>query len=471
MKLLAGLLVLMAASAQTETTIPKTPSGTVLQAWLEAFNSGDRAKVAAYLSKYEPERTDRLDETMGFRDRTGGFTLIRIEKSDPRSIEAIVKEREGDHNARLTLEITQGDSPVVKLFRLHVIPSSPDQPGPTRLSFHAAVESLDEKAAELAAKEQFSGCVLVGRGGKIVLEKAYGLADREKRVGNTVDTKFRIGSMNKMFTATAILQLVGEGKVDLDAPLGKYLPDYPNHDVAAKVTIRNLLTHTGGTGDIFTPEYDKQRLETRELNDYVKLFGARGLEFEPGSTWAYSNYGFVLLGVVVEKVSGMSYYDYVRQNIFAKAGMKDTDSLPETERVPLLSTGYLRKDGQWAMNTDTLPWRGSSAGGGYSTVGDLFRFAEALSSGKLIKPELFAQMIAAQEGAGKMPSGMHYGFGMAVSEGPQGAHFGHGGGAPGMNGELRIYPKTNTVVVVLANLDPPAATRVADFFDERMPVD
>jgi hypothetical protein len=151
--------------------------------------------------------------------------------------------------------------------------------------------------------------------------------------------------------------------------------------------------------------------------------------------------------------------------------MNDTDSLPETEHVAMLSTGYLRKDGRWAANTDTLPWRGSSAGGGYSTVGDLFRFAEALSSGKLIKPELFAQMVSPQEGAGKMPPGRHYGFGMGISEGPQGPQFGHGGGAPGMNGELRIYPKTRTVVVVLANLDPPAATRLADFFDERMPVD
>jgi CubicO group peptidase (beta-lactamase class C family) len=471
MKLLTGLLLLVAASAQTETIIPKTPAGQVLQAWLDAFNSGDRSKIAAYLNQYEPQRTDRLDQTMSFRAQTGGFTLIRIEKSDPLSIEAIVKEREGDNNGRLTLEIAEGDPPIVKHLRLNVVPRSPGQPGPDRLSFPAALESLEGKASELAAKDQFSGCVLVGRGGKIVFQKAYGLADREKHVGNRVDTKFRIGSMNKMFTATAILQLVGEGKLDLDAPLGKYLPDYPNHDLAAKVTIRNLLTHTGGTGDIFTPEYEKQRLETRELSDYVKLFGARALEFEPGSTWAYSNYGFVLLGVVVEKVSGVSYYEYVRQNIFAKAGMKDTGSLPEADHVPLLSTGYLRKDAQWVTNADTLPWRASSAGGGYSTVGDLFRFAQALSAGKLIKPELFAQMTSSQEGAGKMPPGMHYGFGMSISEGPQGARFGHGGGAPGMNGELRIYPKTHTVVAVLANLDPPAATRVADFFEERMPVD
>jgi D-alanyl-D-alanine carboxypeptidase len=471
MRLLTGFFLLLTALSGTGPEIPKTRPGEVLQQWLDAFNSGDRTKLSAYLQKYEPQRLDRLDDSLGFRERTGGFTVIRVEKSEPLSLVAIVKERDGSNYARLELELSQGDPPIVKSLGIHIVPRPADQPGQPRLTFSNAVEALDRKAAELAGKDQFSGSVLVAHGGKVALEKAYGLADRDRHTSNTVDTKFRIGSMNKMFTATATLQLVGEGKIDLSAPLGKYLPDYPNRDAAAKVTIRELLTHTGGMGDIFTPEYDQQRLQTRELSDYVKLFGSRAPEFEPGSKWSYSNYGFVLLGVVIEKVSGMSYYDYVRKNIFAKAGMHDTDSLPESESVPLRSTGYLRKDGKWVVNTDTLPWRGTSAGGGYSTVGDLSRFAEALSSGKLMKPELFAQMTTAQEGASQMPPGMHYGFGMNVGQGPQGPRFGHGGGAPGMNGELRIYPKTDTVVVVLANLDPPAATRIADFFDESMPVD
>ena len=119
--------------------------------------------------------------------------------------------------------------------------------------------------------------------------------------------------MNKMFTAVAILQLVEAGKVRLTAPLGTYLPDYPNRDVATKVTIHQLLTHTGGTGDIFGPDFDAHRNELRTLADYVKLYGKRGPEFEPGSRWAYSNYGFLLLGAVIEKVTGHSYYDYVQR--------------------------------------------------------------------------------------------------------------------------------------------------------------
>lgn len=450
--------------------VPETPASAILHAWLDAFNSGDRARVGDYLTKYEPDRKDTVDRLMDFRERTGGFNLIRVEKSEATEAVALVKEKEGTNYAKLTLVLNPGEPPTVKQLGLNIVPRPPGEPEIPRLSFAAALQALEEKTSELTKKDQFSGAVLVARGGNIQFQKAYGLADREKKIANTVDMRFRIGSMNKMFTATAILQLVGEGKIDLAAPLGKYLPDYPNKDVATKVTLRHLLTHTGGTGDIFTPEYDAKRFEVCELSDYVKLYGSRDLEFEPGSKWSYSNYGFLLLGVVVEKVSGMSYYDYVRKNIFEEAGMTRTDSLPEVDKISARSTGYMKKDGAWVNNSETLPWRGTSAGGGYSTVGDLFLFAQALSSGKLIKPELFALMTSKQAGGAQMPPNAGYGFGMMVSEEPQGKRYGHGGGAPGMNGELAVYPQSATVVVVLSNLDPPAASRVADYFGERMPL-
>ncbi len=471
MRYAAVLLLALAGWAGAQPAIPATRAGAVLQAWLEAFNSGDRARVTAYLAKYEPREKDRIDGTLEFRERTGGFTITQIEKSEPLHIEALAKEREGQGNAvRITLDVDDSETPTVQQFAIRIVPPGPGKPV-ARLGLSEAVKALDDQATELAGKGQFSGAVLIARGPKIVFDKSYGLADRENHVAATTDTQFRIGSMNKMFTATAILQLVGAGKIDLSAPLGRYLPDYPNKDVATKVTIRHLLTHTGGTGDIFTPEYEKHRLEMRELSDYLKLYGSRGLEFEPGKQWSYSNYGFILLGAVIEKVSGVSYYDYVRKHIFEPAGMHSTDSLPETDKVSLRSVGYMRKGKSQVANTDTLPWRGTSAGGGYSTVGDLFRFAQALSAGKLLKPELFAEMTSKQASGPNMPPDAGYGFGMMVSEGPQGEWFGHGGGAPGMNGELRVFPRTNTVVVVLANLDPPAATELAEFFEARMPVD
>ena len=321
--------------------------------------------------------------------------------------------------------------------------------------------ALTAQRVDLLAKEDlFSGVVLVTRGDKVVLERAAGYSDREAKRPNTLDTRFRIGSMNKMFTSVAILQLVDQRKISLDDTVGKYIPDYPAKDVAAKVKIRHLLTHTGGTGDIFGPDFAKKRLELKTLDDYYQLYGGRALDVEPGYEFRYSNYGYILLGLIAEKASGISYYDYVRENIFAPAGMTATDSLPETESVPRRSVGYMRSDGQWKPNADTLPWRGTSAGGGYSTARDLLKFALALQSGKLLSKQRLAEASTPQFG--------DYGFGFVT--GGQGGlrRYGHGGGAPGMNGELRVYPESGLVVVVLSNLDPPVATNIANFLDVRI---
>jgi len=303
--------------------------------------------------------------------------------------------------------------------------------------------------------------VLVARNGKVLLQKAWGRANREKGTPATLDTRFRLGSMNKMFTSVATLQLVEAGKISLDDPIGKHLPDYPNKDVATKVKVRHLLTHSGGTGDIFGPEFEQNRLTLREHGDYVKLYGSRGLTHEPGAEFRYSNYGFVLLGAIIEKVSGMSYYDYVQAKIFPPAGMTATNSLPETENVPNRSVGYMKRDGKWVPNTDTLPWRGTSAGGGYSTVGDLLRFAQALEAGKLISKKMLA------EATKDHLDGYGYGFGVGGEGLLQ--RYGHGGGAPGMNGELRVYPQLGYVLVSLSNLDPPAASRLVSYYSLRMP--
>jgi CubicO group peptidase (beta-lactamase class C family) len=310
--------------------------------------------------------------------------------------------------------------------------------------------------------------VLVTKNGKPILSEARGLADREKKIPNSLSTKFRIGSMNKMFTAVSVLQLAQSKKIKLSEPFGKYIMDYPNKDAASKVTIEQLLTHTGGTGDIFGPQFQEHRKDLRNLQDYVNLYGKRALEFEPGSRWEYSNYGFLLLGVVVERVSGKSYYDYVRENVYSPAGMSSSGSLEEDENVPQRSVGYTSFGGSALHpNTDTLPYRGTSAGGGYSTVEDLQRFAAALTNHKLLNAE-YTDLLTTGKVA--TPRGGKYAFGFFDEGADSGArHFGHGGGAPGMNGELQIYPQSGYVITVLSNLDPPAASRVSEFIANRLP--
>ena len=332
-----------------------------------------------------------------------------------------------------------------------------------RLTQAQALAALSRRAEQRARSDLFSGAVLVARHGKVLLRDAWGQADRRSRTPNTPATRFRLGSMNKMFTAVATLQLVEAGKLRLDEPIGTYLPDYPNKDVASRVTVRHLLTHTGGTGDIFGPEFEQNRLKLRTHGDYVALYGSRGLAHEPGARFEYSNYGFIMLGVLIEAVSGTSYYDYVRDNVFRPAGMTATDSLPESVKVPHRAVGYTKPfaGSSWKPNTDTLPWRGTAAGGGYSTVGDLLRFAVALESGKLISKAMLAEANREHQ--------PEYGYGFGVQGQGSSRSYGHGGGAPGMNGELRVYPELGYVVVSLSNLDPPAATDLVAFFEQRVP--
>jgi D-alanyl-D-alanine carboxypeptidase len=332
-----------------------------------------------------------------------------------------------------------------------------------RMTEADAVAALADHAKQRARADEFAGAVLVAHHGKVLLKDAWGRADRKAGVANTPATRFRIGSMNKMITAVATLQLVEAGKLALDDPIGQHLPDYPNKQVAAKVTARHLLTHTGGTGDIFGPEFDQHRLQLREHRDYLKLYGRRGLTQEPGTRFEYSNYGFVLLGALIEHVSGMSYDDYVRDHVFRPAGMRSTGALPEAVEVPDRAVGYLRLSptSAWEPNTYTLPWRGTAAGGGYSTVGDLLRFAQALESGRLLSEGTFAEATR--------PHQQQYGYGFDVQGQGSLRSYGHGGGAPGMNGELRVFPQLGFVVVALSNLDPPAASELVEFFALRMP--
>lgn len=271
----------------------------------------------------------------------------------------------------------------------------------------------------LVQRDLFSGTVLLARNGKPVFFQSYGLANKDWNIPNANDTRYLIGSINKIFTMKALRQLQSEGKIDFSKTLRTYLPDYPNA-LADKVTIEQLMQHKSGMGDIFGEEFDatpKDRLRT--LDDYLKLFAGKPLELEPGTKQRYSNAGYVVLGLVIEKLSGMSYHDYVKTKIFAPAGMNDTDFDEVDAVVPRRAVGYMRNG---RSNVLTRPGRSSSAGGGYSTAMDLLKFTE-----------------------GERKLGMN------------GAGF--GGGAPGMNAMVEV--EEQYTIIVLSNYDPPTASEVA----------
>ena len=436
-----------------------TSASQVFEEWLDAFNSADAAKLSSLYARYHIDLPVGRD--LALRERSGGFTVMRREVTEPLRAVAFLREKASDTVVRVELTLSPGDPPAITNLGLRRVPGLPDDAGPAPAPAAAKPDTLDAIPARidaLAAQDRFSGVVLLAHGKDVVFEKAAGLADRTGGTPVTMDSRFRIGSMNKMFTAVAILQLVEAGRMDLDAPVGQYLPAYPNRQLAGTVTVRHLLSHCGGTGDIFGADFDAHRLDLKTSADYIALYGTRAPEFTPGSRFAYSNYGYVLLGAVIEHVTGQSYYDYLDAHIFRPAGMTATGSLPETEIAASLTIGYTPGTDGLSPNTSYLPWRGTAAGGGYSTAKDLLAFARALQSGILIKPDSLAQATSSQIDNDRGG----YGFGFhPIGDGRE-RYYGHGGGSPGMNGELRIYPGSDDIIVVLSNFDPPAATDIVE---------
>lgn len=458
--LLGAPLPALADTPPAPVAMPDTPAGRFVGAWTQTYNSDDPAQVDKYNARYHRKST--IESWNSLYAMTGRLTPVKVEAKGPNEITVLFASELGDSFWQEQASIDPADP--MKLVEGGF--SQADRPPEFAIARvpHAELNRMmDAKLAKDVAGNRFAGTIMVERHGRIIYQAAAGLADRAAKTPVTMDTLFRIGSANKMFTAVSVLQLVGQGKISLDATVGTYLADYPDQDFAHTVTIRQLLSHTGGAGDIFTPEYDAQRLNVKTLADYVKLFGNRAPDTSKDGKTAYANYGFILLGRIIEVVSGEDYYSYVREHVFAPAGMVHTGSLPEDTAVPGRSHGYIRgRDGKLADNADTLPYRGTSAGGGYTTAADMIRFADALRSGKLLPGALLDEAISPQR-----PDGW-YGFGFFIEGKGAARNWGHGGGAPGMNASFRVFPELDAVVVALANLDPAAADNEAEFYANRM---
>jgi CubicO group peptidase (beta-lactamase class C family) len=448
--------------------VAETPASDMARRMIQTAKEGDAAFIAFTHANHQRIRPD--DQWLQLREQVKDLQIHAVEQASATHAELMAFDSNLESWVRLTIDVTPAEPHKTVGLNLRLVPRPADVPAPPRLAPAALVAATRARAEAAAKADSFSGAVFIAQGGKPVLEAAYGLADRDARTPNTTQTQFRFGSMGKMFTAVAIMQLAQAGKLDLTAPIGRYLTDYPNADIAAKVTINHLLTHTGGTGDIFAPEYFARRLEVKDPKDYVALFGARPPRFAPGERQEYSNYGFMLLGRIVEVVSGQSYDDYIAAHILAPAHMTATGNSPETVALPHRAVGYTGSGSGLKSAADTLPWRGTPAGGGYSTVGDLAKFADALMANRLLDAA-HTRLLTTGGFAGPEGKLLRYDFGAPAGDGRR--YFGHSGGAPGMNGELRIFPAEPghdaATIVVLANRDPPVASGVANFISDRLP--
>jgi len=452
--------------------IPETPAGNILDHFVTAFNSGDEAQRKAFINDYwaPSDKEGAAERRLGLFDRLycdlGMIDVRRIVKSSDYEITVLAQGRKPAGEFEWVEATLYIDSlPPHKLSMASVRPAdAPKFDVPEdRLSDEGIAEFMDKYIDDMAANDRFSGTVLIAKDGVPFYTKVYGEACKRYQVPNKLDTKFNLGSMNKMFTGVAIMQLVEEGKLSLEDKVGKYLPDIPRKEIAEKVTIHQLLTHTSGMQDYWDEIFDAHLWEIKTVAQMGALVFDDSLLFEPGSDFHYSNSGPIVLGMIIEKVTGEDYFDYIREHVYKPAGMINSDCYEMDREVPNLAIGYTKVDYDGTFNADD-DWRnnlflhvikGGPAGGGFSTVEDLLRFDIALRQNKLLSKESFDLMTTGK--VERRPGTMYaYLFQDRLVNGQR--IVGHGGGAPGINAALDMYLDSGYTVAVMANYDGAAST-------------
>ncbi len=442
------------------TALPEGPTGARIKSLIEVMNSGSADRIKRFIAdecagdfKQKIPIEDHVSTALGFLRDTGGIDFYSVRTYTPERPGAtvvIVKDR--ILGGWWGLSFRFGDAPAFFVAGLGINGARPPaglvEPPLTEKEAVAEIRALMAKVKEMG---WYSGTVLVARGTNVLLTDVAGEASKAFHVPNNIDTKFNLGSMNKMFTSVAVARLVEAGKLSFDDPIGKWIDEtWLPKDVTGKITVRHLMTHTSGLGSYFNEVYQKSsRALFRKLDDYKPLIKDDKPAFPPGERFQYSNTGMFLLGVIIEKVTGEDYFDHIRKAVYAPAGMTDSDCYEMDYPVENLAIGYspdFTSPYKWQNNLYKHVLKGGPAGGGFSTVKDLHRFALALLSGKLVSAKTRDLMWTDAKGA-------NYGYGFAVVQGPGGKAVGHSGGFDGINSQLDIYVDSGYIVAAMGNTD------------------
>lgn len=309
---------------------------------------------------------------------------------------------------------------------------------------------LDAAVEQAIIDADFSGVLMLKRGDKVVYQRAVGQAERVFGAANRIDTRFNIASIGKMFTATAALRLVEQGRIDLDAPVLRYLPDYPAPAIAGQITARQLLSHSAGVGSYWEAIAQKPSHAFLETRDFLPLFADQPLEFTPGERLGYSNGGYVILGLIIEALTGETFADHIGRTIFDPLGMSGSGFWPLDLVVPNRADGYTRDEavpGAWRSNLFVNQFRGGPAGGGYSTVEDLSTFITALGDGRLLSPQMLATATTGLFDLGRA----RYGLGFMEETVNGHRMVGNTGGHFGIAGEIWRYEDLGYTFAMLTN--------------------
>jgi CubicO group peptidase (beta-lactamase class C family) len=391
-----------------------------------------------------------LAETLS-SELVGAVPIATVDTADGREWQFALAD---GRQIALILALTATDPPLIDRFRVRPLP-----PAVTRVPPSQLAQVIRDRVNREHAAGRFSGVVLVARGEQVIHAQAIGLADRRSGRVNTLDMPFNLGSINKMFTAIAIAQLQAAGKLDWQDTVGEHLPDFPNATIRDQVTIHQLLTHTSGIGSYWNEAHAARLGELDSQQEFLATFVEEPLLFAPGKGLEYSNGGPVILGLIIEAISGLNYYAYVRKHLYQPAGMMHSDHYRRDDSRPDVAIGYRKSDhGAWRDNTETLSARGSAAGGGYASARDLHAFARALSNGRLLSRAQLETLWLPRSQTG--PIGYGYLFSVGNTTGHR--FIGHDGGAPGISAEFLYYPDDGLTIIVLANQDN-AATALREW--------
>lgn len=458
----ATAVALVSLSAHLPAQSNDPPAVARARELVAAINAGDDALRQFVTTTFNKSFLEFAPVDMHLKvlggQRSGGTLTIDTVQPLARS-EARVVLKSAQSGERRGMRVAVEPAPPHRIRTLSVGPAAATAAIAAEASDAAVAHALGGLLLTMCENDGFSGTVMVAREGKPLFSHACGFANRADRVPMRIETKLNLGSMNKMFTAVAVAQLVEAGKLAFDDPVGKHLPDYPERDVAAKVRVHHLLTHTSGLGSHFNEEFQNaSRTRYRTVRDFMGIVEKQKLAFEPGARWQYSNSGFLVLGAIVEKLAGKSYFDYVRERIYDPAGMADTDAYEMDDVVPNLAIGYVRdreQPARWRNNLFMHVIKGGPAGGGFSTAPDLIKFAEALRTGKLLKQKTW-DLLASPKPELNSPD---YGFGFGISG--DNDVVGHSGGFPGISAQLAMYLKSGYAIAVLSNYGA-SATSVVD---------
>jgi len=469
--LVAALILVHAGLVfSTPAEFPDTPAGNRLREVVDLMNRGDAQAAKTYIENhYAPDFRNAapMAQHLSVYKMTarmfGQLDLTQVTESSDHEIKTILRASSGGDWIHLSLQAEHQNPHRVSSMGIEVGGppegwSEKAEPPPSGAAEDLPFSNYDELDTHLKAltrQNEFSGVVLVAKDGDPLFHKAFGLASKSFEVPNRLDTRFNIGSLNKLFTSVAISRLVSNGELAFDDPLGKHLDGFAK-EAAEKVTIQHLLQMRSGWGDYWDNEtYLSTWFRLRTVDDYMAFLRDMPLGFEPGTRTEHSNTSFEILGAIIEKASGQDYYDYIRENVYMPAGMTNTDSYDRDGPAENLAIHYTNMnpndpdgEGHGWTNTYMLPPRGTPAGGGYSTTGDLLKFDMALRNHTLLGPKHTNHYYRRYEGD------------LNDEFQPPQRPFMAAGGAPGLNSLLGIDLSNGFTVVVLSNYDMPIAIEI-----------